>query len=78
MSNTPHSLEAEKALLGTVILNNEALPSAMQKLVYQDFFLDTHQRIFRAMCDLEVENRVVDFITWATNSPRHGLHREPD
>jgi replicative DNA helicase len=70
MNNTPHSLEAEKALLGTVILNNEALPSAMQKLVYQDFFLDTHQRVFRAMCDLEVENRVVDFVTLGEKLPR--------
>lgn len=60
----PHNLEAEKAVLGAIIINPAALPKAQRLLKAEDFFRDAHQRIFRACVSLVDERRrEVDLVT---------------
>ena len=48
--NLPHTLEAEQALLGACILNNEAINQAVECDVRpEDFFLEAHREIYAAL-----------------------------
>ena len=59
----PHNLEAEQAVLAAVVLDNQALITAMEMLLPDDFYLQTHQVIFAAMRELFEQARPVDMIT---------------
>ena len=59
----PQNIEAEQSVLGAILLENEALSSAMELLVPDDFYKDAHKKIFRAMLDLYEKNEPIDLIT---------------
>jgi replicative DNA helicase len=59
----PHSVEAERSVLGGVLLDNEVLSDLSGRLQPQDFFRRAHARIWQAMLDLGAENRPVDLVT---------------
>jgi len=42
----PSSLEAERGILGAVLLDNQSLPAALETVRTEDFFSDHHRRIF--------------------------------
>ena len=44
----PQNLEAERSILGAILLDNHALNAAVEKLRSEDFFLDQHRRITSA------------------------------
>jgi replicative DNA helicase len=45
----PHSSDAERAILGSIILNNELISRAIELLRPEDFYVPSHRRIFAAM-----------------------------
>jgi replicative DNA helicase len=59
----PQNLEAEQAVLGAVLLEANALVTAMEQIGSEDFYSSAHQRIFEAMTELAEENEPVDLIT---------------
>lgn len=59
----PHNIEAEQALLGCLLLDEEALFSAMHDLSSEDFYVQAHQEIFASAYDLQLNNSHVDFVT---------------
>ncbi|MDG0811052.1 replicative DNA helicase [Cohnella sp. OV330] len=59
----PQNLEAEQAVLGAILLESEALITAMERLNTEDFYSVAHQRIFEAMVDLNEDNQPMDLIT---------------
>jgi replicative DNA helicase len=59
----PHNLEAEKSVLGAVLINNEAFNQAAEVLDAQDFFRDAHRRIFEKMIRLTDRSEPVDLVT---------------
>jgi replicative DNA helicase len=48
----PHSAEAERAILGAVILDNGLISQAIEMLKPEDFYVSSHRRIFVAMIGL--------------------------
>ncbi len=48
----PHSEDAEKSLLGAMMLSREAVMMAVETLVPDDFYSSVHRAIFSAMCAL--------------------------
>ncbi|HLB55437.1 MAG TPA: DnaB-like helicase N-terminal domain-containing protein, partial [Gemmatimonadales bacterium] len=58
LRSVPWSPEAEQAVLGAMLLDQDAALSAGQILEYSMFYRDAHRRLFRAMVAL-TENRVV-------------------
>ena len=48
----PHNLEAERSILGAVLLDNHALNVAVEKLRADDFFLPQHRKIYERMVQL--------------------------
>jgi replicative DNA helicase len=61
----PHSVEAEKAVLGAILRDPEQLTNVMatSKLSAEHFYLDTHRHIFSAMLKLDSRNEPADLIT---------------
>ena len=45
----PHSADAERTVLGAILVDNQAFNSAAEVLNRDDFYRDAHRRIFEAM-----------------------------
>ncbi|MEO8603205.1 MAG: replicative DNA helicase [bacterium] len=61
----PHSIEAEEAVLGGILLENNALDRAVELVIADDFYREAHRRIFRAILDLNERHEPVDMVTLA-------------
>ncbi|MBQ9485278.1 MAG: replicative DNA helicase [Clostridia bacterium] len=59
----PHSLEAEQALLGCIILDPNIQIEVAGFLHEEDFFESSHKLIFAAMAEIIKANRTVDIVT---------------
>jgi replicative DNA helicase len=59
----PHSLEAERAVLGAILLERESLPKAVELLKPSDFYTEGHRKIFDTMLALFERNEPVDLLT---------------
>jgi replicative DNA helicase len=59
----PQNLEAEQSVLGAILLDNAAMPKAMELLVEEDFYRTAHKKVYRAMLDLSDTGEVIDQIT---------------
>lgn len=68
----PQSLESEEAVLGGILLNNEVLDLAMERLKPEDFYRSAHRAIFDAMCSLAERNEPVDVVTLSQELRTHG------
>ncbi len=68
----PHNLEAERAVLGAVLLNAEAIQRAVEFITEKDFFRDAHRRIFAKMIELMERGQAIDFITIKDELARAG------
>ena len=61
----PANIDAEKTILGAILLDNAAHSEASEKIDADDFSLDSHRRIFLRMSDLMNSQRPVDIVTLA-------------
>jgi replicative DNA helicase len=69
----PHNLEAERSILGGILVHNAAFTLAAQVITADDFYRDAHRRIFAAMIVLIDEKHVeVDFVTLKEELAKHG------
>ncbi|NBX78732.1 replicative DNA helicase [bacterium] len=59
----PAHVEAEKAVLGAVLLHDESLANVTELLQASDFYVPAHQLIYQAMVDLSMANKRIDMIT---------------
>ncbi|GEM05185.1 replicative DNA helicase [Halolactibacillus miurensis] len=59
----PHSTEAEQAVIGAVFLEPEAMSTASEFLIPQDFYRPSHQRIFQVMMQLNDRGEPIDLLT---------------
>ena len=59
----PHSLEAEQALLGGLLLDNTAWDRVADLVGPDDFYRDEHRRIFRHISRLVEQGRPADVVT---------------
>jgi replicative DNA helicase len=59
----PASIEAEKSILGAILLDNQSYNEAAEALKADDFYLDSHRRIYSRMMELVETGRPIDIIT---------------
>ena len=69
----PQNLEAEMAVLGSMLLDEDAVSIAIESLDSAYFYKDTHQRVFEAIVGLYSNNKAVDLITLTDELRRKGL-----
>jgi replicative DNA helicase len=66
----PASVEAERSILGAILLDNHSYNEAAEKLRAEDFSLDSHRRIYSRMAELIDARRAVDIVTLAEELAR--------
>jgi replicative DNA helicase len=69
----PHSIEAEMAVLGAVLIDNAAYPVVTEHLSEESFYKQTHQKIFQAMARLSQKNEAIDVLTLTEELKRMGV-----
>jgi replicative DNA helicase len=70
-SGLPANVEAERSILGAILLDNFAYNQAAEFLRAEDFSLDSHRRIYSRMVDLAESSRPIDLITLVEELDRH-------
>jgi replicative DNA helicase len=68
----PHNLEAERSVLGAILVHNDAFNMAAQVIDSNDFYRDAHRRIFECMVTLNERNQAIDFVTLKEELSRGG------
>ncbi len=66
----PANIEAERSILGAILLDNLSYNQAAEHLKPEDFLLDSHRRIYSRMVDLAESSRAIDQITLAEELDR--------
>src|SRR6266487_4341371 len=59
----PHNIDAERSVLGAVLVNNENYYRVIENLKPEDFYVDGHRLIFRKMVELIEKSKAIDLIT---------------
>ena len=68
----PHNLEAERSVLGAILLHNDAFSLATEVIDSADFFRDAHRRIFDKMVKLGERGEAIDLVTLKEELGRSG------
>jgi replicative DNA helicase len=67
----PAAPDAEKSVLGAILLDNHLIDQAASSIKPEDFCVDAHRRIFQRMMDLSETGRPIDIITLSEELSRH-------
>ena len=63
----PHSVEAEQSVIGAMIVNKEAINTALEMIRPDDFYKEANKEIYEAIKVLFNKNEPVDIITLSDN-----------
>lgn len=58
-----HSVEAERSVLGAILIDNDAFDRVADKLTEGDFFVLSHRQLFAAMAAMLRDSKTVDLVT---------------
>lgn len=67
----PANVDAERTILGAILLDNRDLAAVLKVLTADDLSLDSHRRILLRMADLAESGRAVDIVTLANSLATH-------
>ncbi len=66
----PHNLDAERSVLGAILLRNDAINAAVEVLQPEDFYREAHQLLFEHMIQLSERSAAIDLVTLAESLSR--------
>src|SRR5579883_3031118 len=69
----PHNLEAERSVIGALLLDRDAIIAVSQKLHQQDFYLDAHGIIYGIIIELYERRQPADYVTLTDELERRDL-----
>jgi len=69
----PHSIEAERAVLGDCLLDQDALTITLDYLLPDDFYDGSHRKAFSVMREMAEKGKPVDPLTFLDELSRRGL-----
>ncbi|MDY8165581.1 replicative DNA helicase [Bacillus thuringiensis] len=72
----PHNIEAEQAVLGAILIDQDALTSASELLVPDSFYRTKHQKIFEVMLRLSDKGEPIDLVIMTSAMADQGLLEE--
>ena len=73
----PQALEAEMAVLGSMLIENEAVAKALERVEDGDFYKDAHRTIFAAIQALFTRGTAADLVTVGRNRASASVGRSP-
>jgi replicative DNA helicase len=59
----PHSIEAERSVLGAILIDNQLMNRVVPIVRSGDFYRESHRRIFQAMETMALDSRAIDLVT---------------
>lgn len=68
----PHSLEGEQSVLGSMLLDKDAIVVASEILVADDFYKEAHKEIFEGIIEIYNKNEPVDLVTLSDELKKRG------
>ena len=68
----PNNLDAERSILGAILVDNHALNAAIEALKAEDFFLPQHRHVFTQMIALGEAQQAIDLVTLTEELHRRG------
>jgi replicative DNA helicase len=74
----PHSIEAEQAVLGGLLLSSRAWDQVADIITEKDFYREDHRLLFRAVHELNEASRPCDAVTVTEWFESHGLVEQVD
>ena len=72
----PHSVEAEQAVIGAILLAGEVFDQVADTLRGDEFFLEKHRTIYRAMCEAYDDGEPIDLVTVSNRLRAEGMLEE--
>ena len=69
----PHNLEAERCVLGAILIHNDAFNVAAELLDAGDFFRVAHRQVFDRMVNLSERGQAIDLVTLRDELSRSGV-----
>ncbi|OIO39697.1 MAG: replicative DNA helicase [Candidatus Omnitrophica bacterium CG1_02_49_16] len=69
----PQNVDAEISVLGSMLIEEDALAQAIEVLTPETFYKDAHKKIFQTLIDLFNENKPADLITLTDHLDRKGI-----
>ncbi len=72
----PQNIEAEQSLLGGILLENNAINKVLEVIGENDFYRESHRKIFAGILELYEKNRPADLITVTDLLKNKGLLEE--
>ena len=67
----PQAVDLEEAVLGAVMLEKDAVLSVLDILKSESFYKDAHQKIYKAIVDLSMQEKAIDILTVTEELKRH-------
>jgi replicative DNA helicase len=72
----PQSLEAERTVLGGILVNNSYLNTVLSLLTPEDFYRDAHRQILESMISLMDRGQPIDLLTLSEELQKAGVLEE--
>ena len=72
----PYSIDAEQSALGSILVNPECFDEVVQIVKADDFYHETHKRIFETMQDFSIASKPLDIITLANALMSNGVFED--
>ena len=63
LATQPHSTDAERTVLGALLLDPDAIIKVSDFLIPSDFYDPTYRKIYQAITDLHTDHEPIDFVT---------------
>ncbi len=68
----PHNLDAERSVLGAIILDNESIYQILDVLKSEDFYAENHKVLFERITEMVTVSRAIDLVTLREELARTG------
>lgn len=68
----PQNIEAERSILGSILLDNKSINPAVERLKPEDFFHDHHRRIYQQIITMGEAQQAIDLVTLTEQLQRAG------
>lgn len=78
LKKMPFSIEAEQAILGSILIDSEKINEVLTLVKPEDFYLEQHKAIFSAMTEMFITNKSIDVVTLISTLTQLGSYTEGD
>jgi replicative DNA helicase len=72
ITTLPHGSDAERSVLGSMLIDSAALEISLEQLREEDFYVPANAAIFASMRDVRANGNAVDLVTLTADLERHG------